>query len=359
MRKALALLHRWLGLSLGLWLLLVSASGSLLLYHDELLRWQYPQLAGAEWRPASHYGPLLDRLQAEGSGRYLRLPRPERPWLELVDGDDNRHYYDHQGRLLLTRPYRSDLLGWVQDWHLHLLAGLTGHELLGWGGLLVVVLIATGLYRWWPANGWRWQLLRIDRKGPIERRMRQWHSVSALLFAVPLLLVTLTGVAMVFSKQVQPLLAWLFADGSPPALQRELKSPMPIASSHWQQWLQQVEQHWPDGQLRLVYLRQEPTDAPTVRVQRAAEWHPNGRSFATFDGHQGQLLSAVAAADLGLGARISHSFYPLHVAAIGGEGYRLLLAITGLLPLLLTYTGWRYWLAVRRRRSGRGPQPAR
>src|SRR3546814_7895537 len=48
LRAALSCLHLWVGLTVGTVFALVGLSGSVLVFHDDLLQWQQPQLAGHE-----------------------------------------------------------------------------------------------------------------------------------------------------------------------------------------------------------------------------------------------------------------------------------------------------------------------
>jgi len=43
--------------------------------------------------------------------------------------------------------------------------------------------------------------------------------------------------------------------------------------------------------------------------------------------------------------------YPLHIGSVGGEIYRILLVIGGVVPLLLAVTGYIYYIQRRRRKA--------
>jgi len=65
--------HRWLGLWLGLVLLLVCLTGSVLLFKNQLLQWLYPQLQVALVTDAALQGRVLDGLDQQQYG-FARLP---------------------------------------------------------------------------------------------------------------------------------------------------------------------------------------------------------------------------------------------------------------------------------------------
>ncbi|GAB3020166.1 PepSY-associated TM helix domain-containing protein [Bowmanella dokdonensis] len=335
--------HRWLGWLAGSWFVLVSLSGALLLYKNPLLAWQYPELRQAgPVASVTHWGPLLNQLQQDPAFRYAKLPAADALWLEAVTHDDIRHYYDQGFELLLVRAPHSDLIGWLYDFHLHLLLGELGHEILGYLGLSIVALIGVGLYLWWPRQ-FRRQLWRLPLTKLNLRTLRQWHTSLGSLFTPLLLLATLTGVLMVFNGPFRAGMNWLFTD---PPLQMPSREPVPwpLADTDWPEILQVATRHWPQMDFRLLSFRQQETDAVSFRAKATDEWHPNGRGVLILEPGTRQVLLARTAESLGQGHQLSNAIYPLHIAAVGGNWYKIPLLLTGLLPLLLMTTGLVYYL---------------
>ena len=52
---------------------------------------------------------------------------------------------------------------------------------------------------------------------------------------------------------------------------------------------------------------------------------------------------------LAIGARLTEAIYPLHIASVGGEWFRWLTFLGGLVPAFLLVTGFLFW----RRRRGK------
>ena len=61
LRSALSWLHLWVGLTAGTLFAVIGLSGTVLVFHEDLLQWQYPQLAGHEARAD---GPSAQRAPA-------------------------------------------------------------------------------------------------------------------------------------------------------------------------------------------------------------------------------------------------------------------------------------------------------
>ena len=114
--------------------------------------------------------------------------------------------------------------------------------------------------------------------------------------------------------------------------------------------LQSAQQHWPMQALRLVSLRRKDTDPISFRVKTTDEWHPNGRGVLQLNPLDNSVLFALPAAELALADRLRNSFYPLHLAAVGGTLYQLALLLTGVFSLALLLLGLMYsWQRIKAR----------
>ena len=343
-------LHRYLGWLVGIWLALISLSGAVLLFKNDLLRWQYPQLQN-QVMPAhiSHWGPLLNKLQQQSEIRYVKYPAPDAPWLEAVSHSNQRYYYNARYQSVLTRTPHGDWIDWLYDFHLHLLGGNTGQTVLGVIGLFCLLLFISGIVQWWPKH-LSSRVFRLPKPGVNPRALRQWHSLLALSFAPLLFITSLTGSLMVFNGEFRAVLK-VFSTSAEPAAQRKSAGVQPLATTDWTMALSQAQAHWPDAQLRLSSLRTAADQPISFRARMAGEWHQNGRSVLQIDAASQQVIYATPASAYGMTGAIANSLYPLHTAAVGGKLYVWLLALSGLLPVLLLLTAVLYYLK-RRRHSG-------
>lgn len=346
LRAGIAWLHLWTGLTVGTLFALVSLAGSVLVFHTELLLATRPQLAGhAPVADAAVMGRLLEQWSPRGLTA-LDLPRDGLPVWQGYLADGRRAYFDPaDGDLLLLRSHEDDWLMWLHHWHVELLGGDAGKEVLGIAGWLSLALLLGGLYLWWPKRG-RWLAHLRWHAGPPARRWLSWHRSSGALVLPLLALATLTGTGMVYSAGFRAALVAALG-GNPPAAPATPAAT--TATIDWPRVLAQARAALPDGRLARVSL--PAADAPGVgfRGQAAGEWHPVGRSVVmpSRDGRQ-LLLRYDATADRP-GARLSNAIYPLHVAAVGGLPMKIALALAGLLPAFLLATGVLFWRRPRGR----------
>jgi uncharacterized iron-regulated membrane protein len=346
LRATLAWLHLWVGLGVGALFAVIGLSGAALVFHDDLLRWQHPQLAAFE--PVVD-GEVLARVLARETPHGLgsvQFPRDAMPvWMGFY-GDGRRVYFaPDDGRVLLERSADDDALLWLHDLHTHLLGGETGKAVLGIAGWISLGLLLTGLYLWWPKRGRMLAQLRVVN-GPPVRRWMTWHRSSGVVLLPLLLLATLTGVGMVYHDAARGLLTGLFGGGAIPAA--PARSASTAAGVDWPRVLGRARNALPAAKLTRTAAPADGSGVVSFRARNAGEWHPYGRSTVHVDPAGREVLLVHDATAQPLGARMAEAIYPLHIGSVGGVIVKWSTALVGLLPAFLLVTGFLFW---RRRRS--------
>jgi uncharacterized iron-regulated membrane protein len=186
LRKAIFQVHLWTGIGVGLYVLLVSVTGSVLVWRNEI--------AFAATRDpviVSGSGPRLtdEQLQAAAARAYpgyslVRINRPPNPdqavdvALERGADRQDRLFDPYTGQDLgASVPLGLRLLRKLLELHDDLLAGPTGRKVNGVGALLLVLLSLTGIVVWWPGvKTWR-QSLTVQRNVGWRRLTWNLHSV--------------------------------------------------------------------------------------------------------------------------------------------------------------------------------------
>ena len=203
LRKAIFQVHLWTGVGLGLYIFVISATGSVLVYRNELYRYFSPQPVVVDSAGASLGDDALERAARQAwPGFEVADVRPgETPnhAVEVTltrDGDRVRRLFD---------PFTGEDLGdplplgyrvsaWVLDLHDNLLAGQTGRRVNGIGALCLLAMSVTGAVIWWPgARRWRGSLV-------VDRRRLNWslHSACGFWFWPFLMMWAVTGAYLSF-----------------------------------------------------------------------------------------------------------------------------------------------------------------
>jgi uncharacterized iron-regulated membrane protein len=198
----------WVAITIGLYIVMISVSGSAVVFRRELNVWLVPRTV-----PAAVGIPMMgEDLRAAVRRAYpdheiadiREQRRPERPVsIALQRGGilSERLFDPYSGSDLgLSFPPTLRVVEWLVDLHDNLLAGRTGRLVNGIGAILVTVLLLSGAVIWWPGRSrWR-QSLVIPRRG--TRRTFVWHLHSAIgIWALALLFIwALTAVYFAFPE---------------------------------------------------------------------------------------------------------------------------------------------------------------
>jgi uncharacterized iron-regulated membrane protein len=344
-------LHLWIALCVGLLVVPIGLTGTLLVVHDEIERWIDPEIhavSGTEPdRALALYidnaaaavpGSAVVRIRFQGSGApvtVLLRGGPVADALQLV-------YLDPPtGRVLGVRDFRGTFVGLVHGLHGNLLLpAFNGRAIVGWVGVTLFVSALTGLVLWWPRKGgflrglgWRRGILTSVNL----------HNMFGAWICLPLAFVAATGVTLGFPDQTRAAIG-MFAATTPRSEQggKPLARPSRTADAVAALALAEL-----DG-ARVVALA-SPTERSRIwRVQ--LERGEDLRSV-TIDDTTGK---AVLLAPPGPGDSFATTLRRLHEGELLGPAWRWVVFATGLAPLLFLVTGlvmWRRRVAASKRRN--------
>jgi uncharacterized iron-regulated membrane protein len=165
LRKALFQVHLWTGIGLGLYVLLMSVTGSALVFRREMVK-------ALAREPSVAAGPGAQMTEDELK-QVARRAYPDhevtRVWQRKNPDQAVEIWMERRGKRLqrLFNPYTGADLGdslrfgfrfvlWLADLHDNLLLAQTGRLINAAGGILTMLLVLTGAIIWWPGiDTWR------------------------------------------------------------------------------------------------------------------------------------------------------------------------------------------------------------
>jgi uncharacterized iron-regulated membrane protein len=188
LRRAIFQIHLWLGLSLGVYIVVLSLTGSVLVYRSELVAWFRTPVPA----PDASTKPLsTDAIRAAAQQAYpdhevadVKVAITRRTAVANVTVQRNgeateRLFNPYTGVDLgdsFTRGERAVL--WTVRLHDDLLNGTSGRYWNGMASALVTLLCLTGAIVWWPGvNRWRRSLV-IKRGSGWRRFVWDLHSAT-------------------------------------------------------------------------------------------------------------------------------------------------------------------------------------
>lgn len=389
--RAQVLLHRWPALLLGLFLVLETTSGAVLLYQGELYRATsselYRHTAGADpITPEDARGVVARAHPAYGAswvatddGVYV-VGNAEYKTLYFVDpgtGRINGHDNTDDGFLgwlvnLHDCAFTCEGYPWYSSWLAHpvwdggpsVLTGLTwGGVLLGVLGCCLLLLVVTSLRIWWPGMKRLGNRFRVRRtKGRFARDYDLHNLIGAI--ALPFLLMWgVTGASFEFPAVEK---AWLAITGG------ETDQPEPVYAVTPARVAPGTPALSYDDVVSVALAAVPGTVASvTFPTAEANYWEVDVRSGYGSYAHRAvysgdtyvyvdpHVRSNVTVVDSARGEPLANRFYdkylePTHFGWQVNGWWRILWLLLGLSPLLLMITGISTWLhrrGVRKRRE--------
>ena len=203
LRRALFQVHLWSGIAVGLYVIAICVSGSVLVYRSELRQTFEPQprfvtVAGARLSQDALAAAAERAYPGSTVSRIIERDDPARAVTVTLNrgGSPQQILFDpYTGEDLGNRlplPYR--LTTWLLELHDNLLFGETGRDVNGVGSILLTVLGVTGAVIWWPGvAGWR-RALGVDFRAHWRRLIWTLHGAIGIWTVLFLLMWGLTGI---------------------------------------------------------------------------------------------------------------------------------------------------------------------
>lgn len=352
--------HLWLGLSLGMILVLLGITGAALVFYIEIDDLIHREVRVEAAAPAPSWtSPVWDRALATGRGRW---PNADGTWSFEVTGKGgsiparyyppSNHQHHHAERemvwfsgdgreIVRAEPWGGYLMSWLYELHANLLAGETGRQIAGWSGFAAAILLVSGVISWWPRGSWH-KALAFKSHAVSIRRLRDLHKLSGLYSLLLLIVVVVTGAFLALPEVKSQILATAIKAPNP------IPAPLSVATNGRQisvnHALAAASRALPEAQLAFIDVPGQGREPFRMRVQVPGDPHRRfPSSFVFVDQHSGRVL-AVHDIRRGNASTIAASWIrTLHDGTVGGVAVRILFAVLGVVPAFLFITGLLRW----------------
>jgi uncharacterized iron-regulated membrane protein len=371
-RTVLFWAHLSIGVTAGLVILLISATGVLLTYQRQLIEWS--DRVPAARSPSAGATPLgmdelLARLAASAS-------HPPAPFSVAVRNDPDAPVVVSAGAdvVLLINTYTGAVIGdggtlrplfrAITDWHRWIgrapgQARDVARSVTGAANLAFFVLLLSGSYLWLP-RVWSWRAVRplvwFRWAGTARARHFNWHHVVALWCFVPLIVIIASGVVMSYGWANA--LVYRVAGETPPAVQARptpdrsaaRNDPAPASSTSvdaaWNRAKAFAPADWETLTLRTPGLRDV---AVTVTIDSGTGGQPQRRGQLTLDRATGTIVKWEPFSSNSPGRRLRTYLRFGHTGEVFGLAGQTIAGLASLGAVALGYTGLS--LAFRRLRA--------
>ncbi|MBD3560659.1 PepSY domain-containing protein, partial [Planktothrix sp. FACHB-1355] len=332
LRKLALVLHRYIGVTVGILLIAICLTGSLLVFGNEIDRFLNPQLLQVVPQPervslqyvVNRVNSVYPNLKIDSIDIPQNPTAVYRVWSESKDKQVVFVYVNpYNGSLLGSRLKEKTLMNFLVELHINFLAGEIGSLVVGICGILLLVLCVSGLVLW---TGWRKfiQGFKIRWKAPSKLLNYDIHKVLGMLSVAFLLLIVSTGVAMSFFSQFEQAVYALTSTSLPvvptksnPAADRQT---LPV-----DRILQNANKALPVAQTIWVNIPADSTGLYRVGKRFSQDTSLSSASSDSqiyVDQYSGKVLRVNTAHKGPLATKILYSLYPLHIGSYGGLGMR-------------------------------------
>lgn len=362
-KKIIGFLHLWLGLASSLVVLIVTLTGSILVFEKEIDEWVHKDFFFVK--------PEGERLSID---RLITAAKQHDTTLQVTSMTVHTDAPDRSVVLYAKRkketiwvavnPYTAQVLGTINSdtrfftivlqLHRYLCLGKTGKVITGISCLIFLSLIITGLVLWWPKKRKEWQQrLKIKWKARAKRLNWDLHAVGGFYVHLIIFLIAFTG--LTWSYQWFNNGIFQVFDGKP---QQRLVNPpnqikQPITDGFYENIYQQTNIRLPyKGEVDIVIPAADSVSVRISKLNLEADYS-NVVDFLFYEKGTGRVLGERLYKNETMGMKVRRIVYPIHTGNIYGWPTKILAFISTLIAFSLPITGLRIWLG-RKKKIARG-----
>ena len=388
-KDSILFLHRWLGIITGLVVVILSLTGCLFVFHQEISNVVRHDTFYADEVPTDQQPLPVEQLQAKIADtlNINRLPyglttykNPDRNWSAMLykGGQESWTYFGSMEvyKTAYINPYTGDIEGIVNEKHdffqimkgIHwslLLATPIGQPIVVWSTVIFLFLLVSGMILWWPK---KWNRAGKQKSFKIKwgstwRRVNyDLHNVLGFYFLIISLIIGVTGLYWYFPSAKKAL--HFMGTGEyqlPPQEHKEyvsatspqdgIESPMQV--TYRKAWNKNPEAN------RISFL--SPADSNGTIT---ATIYPDGQTYyehfhMNYDQYSAELIAAEDYDSKNAGEKLLAMNYDIHVGAIGGIPGKIIAFLASLVCGSLPITGFIIWWDRKKREWKREQQLAK
>ncbi|MBB6273621.1 putative iron-regulated membrane protein [Pedobacter cryoconitis] len=359
-KKINAWLHLWLGLASGIIVVIVSLTGCILVFEQEINNLLFPYLtvkpeAESKYLPPSEiYNSIAKSLPGKKAVSiwYHGLDKSAHV---TINSDSTAYVNPFTGEVLAVADHDA-FFHFIDEGHRNLWMGRKiGKAVVGWGTFIFFLLLISGLILWYPK---KWSKTNINRSFKIKWNAKfkklnyDLHNVLGFYSLLIAVILACTGLIMSFSWFSKSIY-WLSGGDSMPKRQKQtevklIPPPNPIVYSSDKVWYK-VRKEMAVHEKNAIIVSIPDHDDEAIYActdMHNGSWRDLYFNPTTIEPmpYSGKRLSDLAFADW-----LRKSNYAIHVGAIGGLFTKIIAFITSLICASLPVTGFYVWWGKRKK----------
>ncbi|WP_042720282.1 PepSY domain-containing protein [Flavobacterium sp. B17] len=383
-KKWSAKLHLWFGLSVGLIVFIVSLSGTMYVFKDEI---QNILRKNVIYVDAETISPkplpievLKKKITLELNEKFpvtsVEIPFDKNKSYEFLYYEKDKkawNYFDEVkiNKLVYVNPYNGEILGVYNEkydvfpilksihWSL-LLKTDWGKYVVGIPVVLFIIMLITGIILWWPKN----KKVRQGRLSFDWKNVKTWkrknydlHNVLGFYVSFIALLLSLTGIYFSY-PWVKSAFNLAFSGSSELPKEKEIKSPDSFLVKNpavFDLAALEVRKKYPAYSSFRIPLNGKNKKGKELKNIPVTVYGEEGRfairSQLVFDKNSGKLLLNKSHDQLNNAEQYAHANYDIHTGSYFGVFGKIIWFIAGLICTSLPITGFLIWLGKKKKKG--------
>lgn len=385
LKKWIKKMHLWLGLFIGILILIISLTGALYVFKDEIENYnrkefiyhQEQDVENKEVLPIRSLEKLIDnQVNEKFPLHWVEIPLDKKKSYKFFWYEHNTHawnYFDefpvyklayvnpYNGQILKIYDEKNGFFNIVKMIHWSFLLKMDwGKYVVGIPVLIYIIMLISGIVLWWPKNKsarkqriwFRWKKIKNWK-----RKNYDLHNIFGFYTSIFGLLFAITGLFYSYLLVGQIIYA-IFTLGSDPAPNfSNITTQAPI-EMRTDQTLDKII-----AKVNNLYPNVESFSFDLGHPHIDNHEHPNFQiyvkhlpgvyyknSLLIFDENSGELLKNYDPEDKNLGEKVIAANYDIHVGSIGGLPTKILAFVVSLLIASMPVTGFLIWKGRKNRK---------
>lgn len=360
-KKAVGVIHLWLGLTSGLVVLFLGITGCILAFQREIETltkpYQYVSPRAGTFLPPSRIFAIAQQALPGKAAHSVAYGSSDKAAIITFYHDKPSYYYlvyinPYNGAVLKVLNMDDDFFRIVVNGHFYLwLPPSVGKPIVASATLVFVVMMITGIILWWPKNkAARRQRFSVKWTAKWRRVNYDMHNVLGFYISWVAIFIAITGLVWGFEWCAKSVY-WLTSGGKQSTAYYEPVSKNKLPLAHGE--IPAVDRVWHKMQAeypnaRIIEVHNPETDTSVIAAganpDATTYWENDNRYFDQYTlkeipvTHMYGRLKNTKPAD-----KIARMNYDIHVGAVLGLPGKIMAFCASLLAASLPVTGFVIW----------------
>lgn len=369
-KKVLLFCHRWLGFISGLVVFIVSITGCIFCFQDEIQDAIHDhrtvQNTGKPYVQPSQLINEVKKTYPKASSDFIYYYGKDRPagvYANLgKDGYEIVYLNPYTGKITYHEKPQTNFFIIVEYIHLYLLLPpAIGKWVVGVSVIIFMVIMITGLVLWWPKRkSDRKRSFTIKWGGRWRRVNYDLHNVLGFYATSIAIILSITGLAIAF----EPVSKAIYNTAN---VGRNIKYEDEVTEPKSDSLKRAGIANKPVVDIAFAYARQQAPEAEMFLIHNdpalsgaigvgayAKSLHYSNANGFEFDKYNGKLLKSYIYDKKSPGLKLNEMNYDIHVGQIGGLTTKIIAFLASLICASLPITGFIIWLGKRKKSKSKG-----